>query len=346
MGARVDLRKNQLTWLGSAVAIVVIVAGLVWWGLAEPPSPPPSSVPAAVADTPSAAMPADAPAVPVARTATPATPAAPPAAPLPPRVRTAESLSAEERRFLLRGCEQKEGQFRCGSCVNDSDCPEHEGCVFDPTSRQMGCAKSECRADADCKDPERPSCLPAFAQNMATAVELIRQCQPAGTTRLGQECDGKSSHCTADLVCVFGICSVPCSRENDPVCPKGAVCEDDGGGTLGCNLTCEATGCPDGYDCGKSGACTKGPDCFTDPALCGPREKCSRSGMGLRWTVGCVEVCEQKGTEQVCSAGKVCGAGRRCYQACDMAAQDCPRDTVCSPVDDDQRTFGYLPLSH
>lgn len=219
-------------------------------------------------------------------------------------------------------------------------------------TRRFECMSSECEEDMHC--------FPGFVCGQvnagATGASIIRRCVPVGLRQRGEHCDtlpiSPAGSCQEGLVCLGGICGVPCRVEDPSSCPTGYSCEDSPNGA-GCYPDCRQLGCPDGQRCKLFGdgdaqclASVRG-ECPESP--CAQGERCnSRAfrGHGVFW---CARPCNPLRADS-CPAGQVCGMGSAtvstCYRQCDPREPDsCGEGWRCASVSEDMRQWGCYPAA-
>jgi hypothetical protein len=273
------------------------------------------------------------------------------AAPLVSRLPTpSEELSPDGLPVSGLRCTHDGGSFNCGSCRTDGDCPEGQGCVANRQTRRFECMSSECEEDTHC--------FPGFVCHRVntgtTGAAIIRRCVPEGLRHEGEHCDtlpiSPAGSCREGLVCLGGICSVPCRVDDPSSCPTGYSCEDSPHGA-GCYPDCRELGCPEGQRCklfsdgdAQCLASVRG-DCPESP--CGEGERCNMRvfrGHGVFW---CARPCNPLRADS-CPAGQVCGMGSAtvstCYRKCDPTDPDsCGEGWSCASVSEDMRQWGCRP---
>lgn len=182
-----------------------------------------------------------------------------------------------------------------------------ETCSEDPcklTLPQCGCdAGGACSID----EAGERVCIPAGAAGQGAPCETSSSCQPgAMCVGYGAGLLSCAEFCETDADCQApgGLCAITLGSA-----PGVTLCSDD------CDLTTNA-GCQvAGLSCQFG---VRGTEPFT---LCAP------AGAGTQGTA-CADTSD-------CAAGFLCLATQvdeRCFQWCDVAAQDCPGGLTCQPV--------------
>ncbi|PTL75839.1 hypothetical protein DAT35_53225 [Vitiosangium sp. GDMCC 1.1324] len=249
-------------------------------------------------------------------------------------------------------CTYDGGSLQCGGCRTDGDCPAGKGCVANRQTRRFECMASECEEDTHCF----PGSVCRRVNLGTTGSATIRRCVPEGQRREGEHCDtlpiSPAGTCREGLVCVQGVCGVPCRLEDPSSCPAGSSCQDSLDGP-GCYPDCRALGCPEGQSCKRLAsegyqclASVRG-DCPESP--CGEGERCNMRlfrGHGVFW---CARLCNPLVADS-CPADHVCGAGSAtvstCYRKCDpVEPRSCGEGWSCVSVSEDMTQWGCRPAS-
>lgn len=247
-------------------------------------------------------------------------------------------------------CTHDGGALDCGGCRTDGDCPAGQGCVANRRTRRMECMASECEADVHCF----PGSVCRRVNTGTTGSAIIRRCVPEGERREGEHCDtvpiSPAGSCREGLVCLAGICGIPCQEDDPSSCPGGYSCRDSRNGA-GCYPDCRKLGCPEGQRCklfadgeAQCLVSVRG-DCPESP--CGEGERCNMRldrGHGVFW---CARVCNPLMADS-CPSGHVCGMGSAtvstCYRACEpMDLDACGEGWTCASVSEDMRQWGCRP---
>lgn len=210
-----------------------------------------------------------------------------------------------------------------GFCNGDDDCGERELC-FQGQCVMALCRSSECEitdgSEADCPAGER-------CGRIGDEIDL---CVPEGSQQPGQDCidiesaletEQFTDTCTADSLCVGGICRPFC---DDGECVGEEQCMlqsmGDGARTVGvCGPVCDIDD----------------PDSCADDETCVPR----RDGTGVCEPAGTVDINGRCGsTFGRCERGAICAerlgddAYGRCVPVCDLSVAGGPDGAVDSQV--------------
>ena len=185
------------------------------------------------------------------------------------------------------------------------------------TSSGEACAEEPCKLLA-------PQCGCAQDQACSLSDTGERVCIGAGASGQGEAC-ASSASCEPGTLCVgYGAGLLSCARfcESDGDCTAPGACAiplTTAPGVMLCSDACDLqtnAGCQvAGLSCQFG---VRGSDPFT---LCAP------AGAGTQGAL-CADTSD-------CAAGFLCLATQvdeRCYQWCDVDAQDCPGGLTCQPV--------------
>lgn len=229
-------------------------------------------------------------------------------------------------------------------CANSSDCPQGQGCVFDPVRGAMSCQPPDCQRDEDCADNK----VCRVASSVGTGAS-IRRCMQPGTQREGGACHNLSSDkaqmCGAGLLCVKGRCGRPCEENTIGSCPAGSMCVGTINGAA-CMPTCREGQCPQGQECLTLGdvslcAASIGKNCRVHG--CPEGQTCEVDRRLDTVIFECRARCSPFKPDS-CPAGAVCGAGSNgqsvCYRACDFTSHPCPKGYECYTVTEDHQRLG------
>lgn len=242
-------------------------------------------------------------------------------------------------------CVNVNGQFQCGGCVSDSDCPSADpldACSCDPKSHACVCEHHECEKDDDCakgKVCENYSCTPCDKNNQCAGNSC--NCCPKTADGKQLTCGTLSGdtfaacvECTSDGECdgkkcdpSVGRCvdklpkkeSPDCCGESCAKCPKDDEVTHKGWYCLPSHIDAVCAQCREDMDCGDGSYC-RGGTCVAclDDRRCGTR--CGSCGSDTPFCFGADKgengVCVRCLTNDDCGGGDCDSAKHTCKSAC------------------------------
>ena len=161
------------------------------------------------------------------------------------------------------------GGYCTTTTCTEGGCPgSYAECAYLDESRNSTFCVETCASNIDCRSSEGYICADLDGSQGCLPSDMAT----TGAGEIGSSCsrddDCNTSLCLTNYV--FGYCSQVCSSDSD--CGSGALCVDQGGGTLRCMDSCSNNDeCRFGYTCvaeGSGGVCDvdEGNDSVRNPS--------------------------------------------------------------------------------